>query len=71
MMKEPAPTNLDILNFENQHWKYWGNKEATIMRQFGLNYWQYCIRLNRIIRDPEAETTHPELVHRLLKKAEH
>ena len=54
-----------ILDFETQWWKLAGNKEAEIVRRFGLSSIRYAQKLNQILDNPEALAHDPILVNRL------
>lgn len=58
-------TDRQILDFEQQRWKYPGAKETAVRDRFGLTPTRYYMRLNRLIDQPEANAYAPLLVHRL------
>ncbi|KEI45388.1 DUF3263 domain-containing protein [Saccharopolyspora rectivirgula] len=58
-------TDRAILAFENEHWRYPGNKERAVQEQFGLSLTRYYQRLNQLLDDPEAMRLQPALVKRL------
>jgi hypothetical protein len=53
------------LDFEAQHWKYPGAKEAQIRELFTESATRYYQRLNALIDRPEALAHNPLLVKRL------
>lgn len=57
--------DLAMLEFARKWWKYSGEKEAAIRREFGCSATAYYQALNRLIDDPSAEAHDPLLVHRL------
>ena len=58
-------TDLQILDFERQWWKYAGAKEQAIRERFGLSATAYYARLNALIDEPAAMAADPMLVRRL------
>lgn len=54
-----------ILDFESQWWQYAGNKEAGIVRRFGMSVIRYHQKLNQILDNSEALAYYPILVNRL------
>lgn len=58
-------TDRAILAFENERWRYPGNKERAVQEQFGLSLTRYYQRLNQLLDDPEAMRLQPALVKRL------
>lgn len=64
-MTDLPDTDLELLAFERQWWRYPGMKEQAIREQFRIPPTAYYQRLNRIISSPEALAADPMLVRRL------
>lgn len=60
-----SDTEKNILDFEQQHWKYAGAKEAAIREQFGVSLTRHTQRLNALLDRPEALAYAPATVKRL------
>lgn len=58
---------LEVLEFEQQWWKYAGAKEHAVRERFGMSSTRYYQVLNRLIEKPEAMRADPMLVKRLRK----
>lgn len=54
-----------ILDFEGQHWKYAGAKEAQIRERFDCSATRYYQVLNVLLDDPAALAYAPMTVKRL------
>ncbi|MGZ2225612.1 DUF3263 domain-containing protein [Glutamicibacter nicotianae] len=57
-----------ILDFETQHWKYAGAKEAAISEQLDLQPAHYYQLLNRLIESDRALAHNPMLIKQLRSK---
>lgn len=64
------PADLEVLEFEREHFKHHGVKVAAIRERFGLIESRYYQRLNRILDDPAALVYDAQLVNRLLRLRE-
>lgn len=58
-------TEIEILTFERQWWKYAGAKESKVREAFGVSATRYYQQLNALIDRPEALAHDPLLVKRL------
>lgn len=54
-----------ILEFERQHYKYAGAKEAAIRARFDLSPTRYYQQLNRLLDSPQAVADFPQVIYRL------
>ncbi|GIH29312.1 hypothetical protein Aph01nite_76220 [Acrocarpospora phusangensis] len=66
-MDELSERDRQILEFENQRWRYPGAKEQAIKDTFGLSTTRYYQLLGELIDRPEALAADPALVNRLLR----
>ncbi|GAA0435180.1 hypothetical protein Acor_75730 [Acrocarpospora corrugata] len=66
-MDELSERDRQILEFENQRWRYPGAKEQAIKDTFGLSTTRYYQLLGELIGRPEALAADPALVNRLLR----
>lgn len=60
-----TPTELHILEFEKQWWRYAGAKESAIRELFGMTATRYYQALNALLDNPAALAVEPMLVKRL------
>lgn len=61
-------TDLQILQFEKQWWRYEGAKQQAIRDRFGLSPTHYYQRLNALLDDPAALAAEPVVVRRLQRQ---
>ena len=64
-MTELTETEVKMLAFERQWWKYAGAKEQAILDATGLSAPKYYAALNALLDDPEALAADPLTVRRL------
>jgi hypothetical protein len=65
VLSELEGSDLEILDFERQWWKYADTKEAGIRERLGLSSVGYYRRLSWVIDQPQALAQDPLLVRRL------
>ena len=65
MDDELTETEIAMLAFERQWWKYAGAKETKVAEEFGVSMTRYYQRLNALIDRPAALAHDPMLVRRL------
>lgn len=65
MDDELTDTELKVLAFERQWWKYAGAKESAVRERFGCSSTRYYQLLNALIDRPAAMQHDPMLVRRL------
>jgi hypothetical protein len=70
-MAEFTDEHRTILDFEGQHWKYAGAKEAQVRELFGWSVTRYYQVLNYLLDQPEALAYAPMTVRRLQRLREH
>lgn len=58
----------DLLDFEEQWWRWSGRKEEAIRARFGVPPARYFQLLERVIDTREALEARPMLVRRLLRQ---
>jgi Protein of unknown function (DUF3263) len=66
-LPELERSDLEILDFERQWWKYADTKETGIRERLGLSTVGYYRRLSWIIDQPQALAHDPLLVRRLCR----
>jgi len=64
-MSDLTETDVKMLDFERQWWKFAGAKEQAILAEFGWSATRYYQRLNALIDEPAAMAADPLLVRRL------
>ena len=64
-MTELTETEVKMLAFERQWWKYAGAKEQAIREEFGVSATRYYQLQNALIDKPAALAHDPMLVRRL------
>ena len=65
MQDELTETEMAVLDFERQWWKYAGAKETAVRERFDMSATRYYQVLNALIERPAALAYDPMLVHRL------
>lgn len=58
-------TERDILDFETQHWKYPGAKEADVRTRYDVSLTRHTQRLNALLDRADALAYAPATVKRL------
>lgn len=58
-------TEKAVLDFEGQHWRHAGTKEAAIAEQFGVTAMRHYQRLAVLLEHPGAAAYAPTTVRRL------
>ncbi|MDP9820361.1 DUF3263 domain-containing protein [Nocardioides massiliensis] len=66
-MTELTETDVKMLAFERQWWKYAGAKEQAIREEFGVSATRYYQLQNALIDKPAAMAADPLLVRRLIR----
>ncbi|MDO4606705.1 MAG: DUF3263 domain-containing protein [Bowdeniella nasicola] len=69
-MNQLSERDTQMLDFENQYWRFVGAKERAIRQRFDLTPTQYYVLLNELIDRPEALAAKPLLIRRLQAQRE-
>ena len=70
VMNQLSERDTQMLDFENQYWRFVGAKERAIRQRFDLTPTQYYVLLNELIDRPEALAAKPLLIRRLQAQRE-
>ena len=70
VMNQLSERDTQMLDFENQYWRFVGAKERAIRQRFDLTPTQYYVLLNELIDRPEALAAKPLLIRRLRAQRE-
>jgi len=65
MQKTLTERDLQVLEIEQQRWRYLAVKEKAIRERLGISATRYYQVLNSLLHHPEALAQYPMLINRL------